>query len=234
MLDYLLILLSLAALLLLVVLVGRNLHSLRQEKTLAGPKAGRLAERDAGGANGAGPGGPARGARDLERMQPGGVFAVRHAGADMVDLDDKVLARHGYDEGGYRWFELEGETQFGPVWLTVISDDELELMLTRRKLSLADLGLTPEELALIARRGQGRLTFEGTAFRFNESGSATFLRNEDPERVEPFRYWDFVAEDKAQAVTIEAWGRTDQRFAAHLSDMLSPAQVTIYALEGTE
>lgn len=166
----------------------------------------------------------------IEDMQAGGVFSLRGFGQDLDDLDVEVLAKHGYDEDGYRWFELEGDAGGRKIWLTVETDDETELSVTLDKLSLDDLNLTQADLDRFAEDDDGDFGFRGQRYVYEDWGEAVFHRNCDESRGERFRYWEFETDDGASAMTVECWN--DGTTECHLSQPLRQSQLTIYTVAG--
>jgi len=169
-------------------------------------------------------------AMTIENVRPGGGIHLARVGADMEDMDVEIVGRHLYDEDGYQWFELEGEAPSGKVWVDVEEDDELEVSISLRKLSLKDVGLTREDLDAMVDRDDGTISFEGRDYSYEEAGEATFHRNENRDRKERFRYWDFESDDGKWSISIEAWGKEHQ---VHLSQALSPSQVEVFSLGGS-
>lgn len=173
---------------------------------------------------------PPSGEPRIQHMQPGGLFSLRSFGEDMEDLDVSVTARHLYDEDGFQWFELEGETGGNKVWLTVEDDDELELSITLKKVSLEDVGLTKEKIQSIGDNDDGQIEFDGQTYLFDDRGDAVFHRNGDLMRSEKFTYWDFESSDESRYITVERW--SDGTFECHLSQPVRESQITIYSTTG--
>lgn len=167
----------------------------------------------------------------IENMQPGGLFSLRGFGADLDDIDVQVLAKHGYDEDGYRWFELEGDAGGRKVWLTVETDDETELSITLEKLKLGDLNLTQADLQRFVDDDEGEFLFRGRRYVYEDWGEAMFHRDCDELSGERFRYWEFESDDGDSAITIERW--SDGETECHLSQPLRESQLTVYTISGT-
>lgn len=176
------------------------------------------------------PGRPAGNALRIENVGSGGVFSLRGFGPDMSDIDVRVVARHTYSENGWEWFELEGESDIGTVWVTVEEDDETEVSICLRRFGLADLGLTKDQLDTIDDQERGGFTFEGGEYVYEESGAAAFHRNGDRTRAERFRYWEFESRDGKSLISVERW--SDGSTEVHLSQAIWPSQITVYANEG--
>lgn len=163
----------------------------------------------------------------IENIRPGGFVRLSRVGPDMEDVEAEIVGRHVYEEDGFQWFELEGESAVGKVWIDVEEDDEVEVSVSLRKLRLSDVGLTRESLDEITRRDEGTLTFEERTYEYEDSGSATFMRNGDPARGERLRYWDFESEDERWFIGIEAWG---EEYQVHLSQAVLPSQIEVFSL----
>lgn len=166
----------------------------------------------------------------IENMQAGGVFSLRGFGQDLDDLDVQVLSKHGYDEDGFRWFELEGDAGGRKIWLTVETDDETELSVTLEKLALSDLNLTQVDLDRFVEDDDGEINFRGRRYVYEDWGEAMFHRDCDESRGERFRYWEFETDDGTSALTVERW--SDGSTECHLSQPLRHSQLTVYTVAG--
>lgn len=167
---------------------------------------------------------------DLTDVRPGGVLALNRVGPNMADFDVEIVGRHVYRQGGWEWLELEGEGPEGKVWLDVEDDDELEVGISLRRMTLEEVGLTEAGLQTMATDKRGELSFEGREYELEESGEAQFLRDGDPDRAQGFRFWDFETADGEHYLSVEDWGGGD--WQAHYSQPLSPSQVEIYSAGG--
>lgn len=161
-------------------------------------------------------------------VRPGAVIHLRHIGADMREVDVEITARHTYKQGHYQWWELEGETGTGTVWLDVEEDDELEVSLSLERLTLEDVGLTAAALDGMAANGKGELTHGDERWRLLEANQATFCRNSDPAQGEPLHYWDFEAEQGEHDLAVERWDNGDH--AVYRMQTLKPSQIKIFSL----
>lgn len=170
-------------------------------------------------------------AMTIENVRPGGFVRLSRVGPDMEDIEAEIVGRHLYEEDGFQWFELEGESASGKVWIDVEEDDEIEVSVSVRKLRLSDLGLTRESLDEMVRRDEGTITFEGRTYEYEDDGEASFMRNGDRARSERLRYWDFESEDGKWFIAIEAWG---DEYQAHLSQAVSLSQIEVFSLGGNE
>lgn len=167
----------------------------------------------------------------IQNVRPGGVISLKGAGPEMEDFDVVVEARHVYEEDGFEWFELEGMKGNAKVWIEVEEDDELEVSLCGRKLSLADLGLSAEDLERMERADEGTITFEGVAYTYEDWGKARFFRNgQRTTQGEKLKYWDFESADETQFLSIESWG--GGHYEVYLSESLRPSQIEVFTTEG--
>ena len=166
----------------------------------------------------------------IENVGPGGVFSLRAFGEDMKDIDVKVIARHLYVEDGWEWFELEGESELGTVWLTVEEDDETEISVCLRRVSFTDLGVTKEELERFDEEERGSFRFEDRDYVYADSGRAVFHRDGNRMKSERFYYWDFEAREGTHLISVEHWD--DGSMEVHLSQSIKASQITVYSNTG--
>ncbi len=168
----------------------------------------------------------------IEHVGPGGVLALRHFGEGMADIDVRILARHLYSEDGWEWFELEGESELGKVWLTVEEDDETEVSASLRRLTLAELGVTADQLEAFDNDEAGEVVFEGMTYTYTESGEAIFFKDGDRLRPHRFYYWEFAGSDGVSLISVERWG--SREVEVHVSKRIEPHQITVYANTGEQ
>jgi hypothetical protein len=166
---------------------------------------------------------------DIRKMKAGGVFQILNVGIDTPEIDVNVIGKHIYRQGNYSWFELEGETGSGKIWLEVEEDDELELSLTLRKMKLQDINITKKELDLIDDKEEGSIQFEGKTYYYDDSDNAEFLRNGDPNKSEKLYYWDFYTEDEKYFIGIEKW--SEGSYEVSYGECLNPSQINIFSIE---
>ncbi|HCW91540.1 MAG TPA: hypothetical protein DHU56_16035 [Marinobacter sp.] len=159
----------------------------------------------------------------IEHVRTGGVIRLPPHGPDMAEVDVQITARHVYQQDGYHWFELEGESGEGTVWLDVERDDELETSVTLSRIRIDELGL--DENGVKRLKAGAIVNFDGRAFRMTEQGTARFLPDGDESRAEPLVFWDFEGDDDTHDLTIERWGQ-DHR--AYLSQRIRPSRITVY------
>ena len=163
----------------------------------------------------------------IENVRKGGVLRLASFGSAARDIDVHVAARHVYSEGPYEWFELEGESELGTIWLTVEEDDETEVSVCLRRFDLDELGVSRQQLDRFDDEERGSFLFEDREYRYRDSGEATFFRDGDIGRPERFHYWEFETRDGASQVSVEQW--LDDSTEVHLSEPVHTARITVYS-----
>lgn len=167
---------------------------------------------------------------NIEQVRVGGMIKVPPHGEALEARDMQITARHVYDEDGFQWFELEGDTASGTMWLDVARDDELETSVTLQRLTLDDIGLTPDTVQQLGTAGHKQVTFGDRRFEFSEHGHASFRPNGDAGSAQAVEYWDFEGDDDKHDLGIEGW---DGEYRVYLSQRIDPARIRIYSLGET-
>ena len=163
----------------------------------------------------------------IENVRGGGVLRLASFGSAARDIDVHVLARHVYREGPYEWFELEGDSELGTIWLTVEEDDETEVSVGLRRFDLDELGVSRRQLDRFDEEERGSFLFEEREYLYRDSGEAVFFRNGEEARPERFHYWEFETRDGGSQVSVEQW--LDDSTEVHLSGPVRTAQITVYS-----
>lgn len=164
----------------------------------------------------------------IEQVRAGGMIQLPPHGEAMDSCDVQITARHVYEEDGFQWFELEGDSGAGTVWLEVAHDDELETSVSLARLTPEDIGLSEAALqALGSTDGVKHITHAGQQFKYVERGQAHFYPAGDTQRGEAFSYWDFEGDDDQHDLGIESW---DGQYRVYLSQRINPARIRIYSL----
>ncbi|MBD3420001.1 MAG: DUF4178 domain-containing protein [Chitinivibrionales bacterium] len=166
----------------------------------------------------------------VENAGVGAVMSIRGVGPQYEDIDVIVAAKHVYREGSYSWYELVCEAGGDKYWLEIENDDDLEISITLNKLKLNDLNITPEDLARLDEEESGEITYKDTLYRYEDSGSARYLKNGDEHQAQEFYYWDFESDDGKHFIGVEQWD--DDSYEASYSEALSPSEITVYSLRG--
>lgn len=164
----------------------------------------------------------------IEQVRAGGMIQLPPHSEAMEAKDVQITARHVYEENGFQWFELEGDSGSDTVWLEVSHDDELETSVTLKRLSLEDIGLIPEALQPPGKAGSSaKVVYDNHSFAFVERGHANFRPAGDATQAEPLEYWDFEGNDNKHDPGIERW---DDQYRVYLSQRIDPARIRIYSL----
>lgn len=159
----------------------------------------------------------------IESVGPGGVIQLPPHGPDMSEADMQVTARHVYEQDGFRWYELEGDTGAGTVWLDIERDDELETSVTLKRLRIDELGFDESTVGQL--RPGATVRYNSQVFTMTEQGKAKFLPGGDVSRTETLEFWDFEGDDDRHDLTVERWG---QEYRAYLSQRIPPSRIRIY------
>jgi hypothetical protein len=113
--------------------------------------------------------------------------------------------------------------------MRVGNDDEIEVALHNdpRKLGMADLGLSEDDLAEIDERQNpaDSFEFESRLWLFRQSADASSQRDDQPQ-AQHFYYWEFREQDSNRFLTIRK--PQGEPFAIHVYTIVPTADVTIY------
>lgn len=167
---------------------------------------------------------------NIEQVRVGGMIQLPPHGEALDATDMQITARHVYEEDGFQWFELEGDTASGTMWLDVAHDDELETSVTLQRLTLDDIGLAPDTVQQLGSAGHTKLSHGDHHFSFSEKGHASFRPNGDASQAQPLDYWDFEGDDDKHDLGIEGWG---DDYRVYLTQRINPARIRIYSLGET-
>lgn len=147
---------------------------------------------------------------DITRVKKGGVFMLPAFGPNKIPVETYVTARHRYvDEENDDWHELvcqQGKRNLLVEWyregrelvVTAGYDDENPTM--------DDLGLDPEKLDHMDEEEEGRFTWDGATFHYDDSGEVTYYEDGGREG-ESFYVWDFEDDSETRFISVEKWGR---------------------------
>ena len=163
----------------------------------------------------------------LENVDKGGVLHLTGVGPELKDMDITVLSRHIYREGEYTWYEIEGETGDGKVWIEYEEDDELEIAIKLKDLKLRELGISKSDLDRMDDEEKGSFTYKDEKFYYEDSGQAVFYRHGLEDKAEQFYYWEFENDEGDKFIGVENWSG---EYESSLSAPLKPSQVTVYSI----
>jgi hypothetical protein len=164
----------------------------------------------------------------IENVGPNGFIHLAHIGPDLDEFDVNIVARHIYRSGDSEWYELEGESVKGKVWIDLEEDDGLQLGITLKKLKLRDIGISKSKLAEMDKNEEGEIKYLGETYYYEESDNAIFYRNGDENAGEEFYYWEFENDEGTKFISIEQW--SDGSIEVSYSEPIKDHQVTIFSL----
>jgi len=138
-----------------------------------------------------------------------------------------------YRDKSSRWHELEllglecGESRY-VEWE---KDDEIEISVNGPELSLADVGVSADDVEEMSEEEEGQITFEGRTYHYDDDYGATYHRSGSSEGEKVY-FYDFETSDERYCLTIEEWGDQQQgyEYAAFVSEYLEPDAIEVVSL----
>lgn len=158
-------------------------------------------------------------------VRVGAVIHLEDVGLRSDSFDAEITGRHLHKEGSERWLELEADRGGRKVYLTVEQDDELEISVALEELSLSALGLSKTSF-----ESATHFDFEGARFEREAQGRATYFRDHDELRPEPYAYWEYEDDGSGETVSIVRWDDGDIEVSRSVP--LRESSVTIYSQSG--
>jgi hypothetical protein len=180
------------------------------------------------------PGGNPAPQQDLANLKvtdarPGDVISVAGAGDEMTDLDFTADRLTRFEAGVRQWFEVSGPYRERRVALRVGGDEEIEVSLhaDARTITLADLGLSEDDLAQLDERQNpsDNFGFDNKNWLYRFSREARSWR-EDGSRPVGFYYWEFQEEGGKRI--LGARKAEVEPFTVTLYAAIPASDVTIY------
>jgi hypothetical protein len=171
---------------------------------------------------------------DLANLKPtdartGDVISIAGAGDNMTDLDFTADRSTWHTAGARNWFEVSGPYHERRVALRVANEDEVEVSLHNdaRKLTLADLGVSEDDLAEMDERQNPSDSFEfdGAAWLYRQSADATAKRDDQPQAA-GFYYWEFREDNGKRLLAVRK--PQGEPFVVNLFSVIPASDVTIY------
>jgi len=171
---------------------------------------------------------------DLANLKPtdarsGDVISVAAVGDSMTDLDFTADRTVWYHAGGRNWVELSGAYRERRVALRVVNDDELEvwIQVDPRKLTLADVGLSEDDLAEMDDRQNPADSFEfdNAVWLYRQSADATAKRDDQPQPAQ-FYYWEFREQSGSRLIAVRK--PQGEPFTVAMYTNVPVADVTVY------
>ena len=161
--------------------------------------------------------------------RPGDVISIAGAGDNLTDLDFTADRSTHCDAGACRWRELSGAYRERRVALRVAGDEDPEVSLQSdpRKLSLADLGLTEEDLAAMDERQNPEDVFEfdGRDWLYRRSREVKAWRDGEPQPA-GYYYWEFHERDGKRLLAVRK--SEGEPFAIAMYTEIPAGDITVY------
>ncbi len=161
--------------------------------------------------------------------KPGDVISIHGAAEDYSDLDFPVDRRSAYESGNRRWVNLSGEFRGRRVYLEVYRHPQHEYLgiLDPRELSLADIGVTEDQLADMDTRQDPSafVEFEGKKWTYESSRELGYFENETGPAEGLYR-WLFKEPDLPRLICIEKW--VGEPFEVRIASRLNKQDITVY------
>jgi len=167
----------------------------------------------------------------IENVEAGGMIHINGIGPNLDEFDVSIIGKHLYRQGGSRWYELEGESTQGKVWIDLEEDDELELTISLKKMKLSDIGLSKGDLERMDDEEKGQFSYEGETYHYEDSDEAIFCKHGDESNGERFYYWDFENEDANKFIGVEKW--QDGGYDVSYSEPIAAHQMTVFSLKAS-
>jgi hypothetical protein len=171
---------------------------------------------------------------DLANLKPtdartGDVISISGAGDQMTDLDFTADRTTWFHAGGRNWFELSGAYHERRVALRVVNEDEIELFaqIDPRKLTVAELGVSEDDLAEMDERQNPADSFEfdGAVWLYRQSADASAKRDDQPQPAN-FYYWEFREENGPRLIAVRK--PQGEPFAVAMYSGVPVGDVTVY------
>lgn len=159
----------------------------------------------------------------------GDVVSIRGAAADFSDIDFPVDRRSAYEAKNHRWVDLSGTYRGQRVYLEVYRYPEPDLIgiVENRKLTLADVGLTEDQLSEMDARQDpsASIQFENKKWSYESSREIGYFENEAGEGEGLYR-WLFREQKGPRLICIEKW--EGEPFDVRIARRLDRNDITVY------
>lgn len=180
---------------------------------------------------------PATMPRDLANLKPtdartGDVISIAGAGDNMTDLDFTADRSTWYHAGSRNWFEIAGPYRERRIAMRVVNEDDVEVSIANdpRKLTLAELGLSEDDLAQMDERQNPADSFEfdNAIWLYRQSADANAKRDDQPQQS-AFYYWEFREENGKRLLAVRK--PQGEPFLVTMYTGVPAADVTVYRRE---
>ncbi len=148
----------------------------------------------------------------------------------------QVVSISEYREKAESWAELEvfSLTSGGTTYLEWEKDDEVEISLNGPELSLSDIGVSADQVEAMSEEEEGRISFGGRSYHYDDDYGATYFRGDDKEGEKVY-FYDFETKDEKYCLTVEEWGdeSAGYEYVAFVSEYVEPDAIEVVVLAGS-
>jgi hypothetical protein len=166
---------------------------------------------------------------DVLNARAGDVVSVHAAAEDFSDIDFTVDRRSMYQSGQKGWLDLSGDYRGNRVYLEAQPGSPPELMgiFDPRRLTLADVGATEEQMAQFDARQDPSafLNFDEKRWQYESSREIGYFENETGEGEGLYR-WIFREAGGDRLLCIEKW--EGEPFDVRIARRVHPQDVTVF------
>lgn len=146
---------------------------------------------------------------DITRVGKGGVLRIPAFGPNRLPIETYVTRRHRYQtpDGKRTWYELECDQKGRDVlveWSKVAGRLDVTVGYEDQNPTLAQVGLTEDDLIRFDESGKGSFQWDGVTWRYEHSGEV-FFYEDDGRSHEGYYGWDFVDEKDSRYLSVEKW-----------------------------
>jgi hypothetical protein len=171
---------------------------------------------------------------DLANLKPtdartGDVISIATVGDQMTDLDFTADRTTWFHAGGRNWVEVSGPYRERRVAVRVVNDEEIEVFASvdPRKLTLADVGVSEDDLAEMDDRQNPADSFEfdSAVWLYRQSADANAKRDDQPQPAQ-FYYWEFREQDGNRLLAVRK--PQGEPFSLTMYTGIPVADITVY------
>ena len=162
----------------------------------------------------------------LDHVEKGGVINLSSVGVSLDQFDVEVKSRNLFKEGSITWNQLECDSGESRIWISFDSLNPENISVNLKKIRLADLQLSVENLAHMDKEGESVIVYNSRNYIYKRGGDTLFYKDGLDENFERLAYWQFKTLDGSYSIDIEKWnsGGID----VYLSESISLSNIIIY------
>ena len=166
---------------------------------------------------------------DAWDAKKGDVVSINGAAADFSDVDFPVDRRSAYEANNRRWIDLSGLYRGQRVYLEIYRypTPDYVAIVDPRKLTIADIALTEEQLADMDTRQDPSafVVFEGKQWHYESSREIGYFENETGAGEGLYR-WLFAEPNGSGLICVEKW--EGEPFEVRLARHFNKRDITVY------